>query len=274
MGLFVDGLLMRNDVFYKMISRICLFCLCVTMASTVSAENGRYWDAPKYVAPSIDHSYNSETDNPWYQSEPRSHTPDPWSLPVEQNRPYENQHERYSGNQSSYYKPQYGSREYARPDVAGQFQQEPAHRIWQQPGEAGGSQDRYVTSEIIDKLNHQEAQHYVRLQSERARQFVTSPHLPSYGEGYAQRYSAPPAYGMGSLNPAYDVPAVSPWGETPDILNRGEQFPWMPNEAVGGVPPIHVPPYVDKHQFDGMDESANNTENKVFNPYTFLHNQE
>jgi hypothetical protein len=75
---------------------------------------------------------------------------------------------------------------------------------------------------------------------------------------------------MGSLNPAYDVPAVSPWGETPDALYRGDQFPWMPNEAVGGVPPIHVPPYTNTNQFDVMDEPTNNTENKVFNPYTFL----
>lgn len=268
---------MRNDVFYKMISGACLFGLCVT-SNTASAENGQYWDAPKYAAPSIDHSYNSETDNPWYQSEPRGHAPDPWSLPADQNQLYQNQREIHTGNQSPYYEPQYDSREYVRPDATRQFQQAPAHRTWQQPREAGGSQDRYVTPEIIDKLNYQEAQHYARLRSGRAQQreqqYAPSSHLPSYGGGYAQRHSAPPAYGMGSLNPAYDVPAVSPWGETPDIMNLGEQFPWMPNEAVGGVPPIHVPPYINKNQFGGMDESVNNTENKVFNPYTFLHNRD
>jgi hypothetical protein len=261
---------MHNDVSYKIISGACLLSLCVTLPMVVSAENAQYWDAPKYTVPSIDHSYNSEADNPWHQSEPRSHAPGPWSLPAEQNQPYENQRERYSGNQLPYYEPQYDSRRYVRPDATSQFQQAPAHQTWQQPRQADASQDRYVTPEIIDQLNHQEAQHYARLRGERERQFVPSPHLPSYGGGSAQGYSAPPAYGMGSINPAYDVPAVSPWGETPDVLNRGEQFPWMPNEAVGGVPPIHVSPYANKNQSHGVDESANNTEKKVFNPYTFL----
>ena len=265
---------MRNNVFYKMIFRVCLFGMCVAVSNTVSAENAYYWDAPKNAAPSIDHSYNSETDNPWYQPEPQHHAPDPWSLPPEHRQPVENQRERYIGNQPSYYEPQYDSRVYVRPNAASPSQQAPVRRPWRQPPQADAPQDRYVTPAIIDQLNRQEAQHYARLQGEKSRQFVPRSHSPAYGGGYAQSYSAPPAYGVGSLNPAYDVPAVSPWGETPDVLHGGDQFPWMPNEAVGGVPPIHVPPYANTNTFGGMGNAGARPENQVFNPYTFLQNKD
>jgi hypothetical protein len=262
---------MRNDVLYKMIAGACLFGLFVTMSNAVSAEDDRYWDSPRYTAPTIDHSYNSETGNPWYQSDPQSYEPGIWSLPPEQSQSYENQFENYSGNQPPDYEPQNDSRGYLRPDATSEFQQVPEHRTRQQPWQVDTSQDRYVTPEIIDKLNRQEAQHYARQHSGRYGQFV--PTSPSYDESRARGHSAPPAYGVGSLNPAFDVPAVSPWGGMPDVLNSGEQFPWMPNEAVGGVPPIHVSPYTNKNDFDERGNSATPSENKVFNPYTFLQNE-
>lgn len=264
---------MRNDVLYKMISGACLFGLFVTMSNAVSAEDDRYWDSPRYTAPTIDHSYNSETGNPWYQSDPQSYEPGIWSLPPEQSQSYENQFENYSGNQPPDYEPQNDSRGYLRPDATSEFQQVPEHRTRQQPWQVDTSQDRYVTPEIIDKLNRQEAQHYARQHSGGYGQFVPTPHSPSYDEGRARGHSAPPAYGVGSMNPAFDVPAVSPWGGMPDVLNSGEQFPWMPNEAVGGVPPIHVSPYANKNDFDERGNSATPSENKVFNPYTFLENE-
>ena len=109
--------------------------------------------------------------------------------------------------------------------------------------------------------------------------------------------------GLNNTNPAYDSPAVSPWGQGADVLYRGESlpnslpgsvpsslggqfpgmsqqaYPWVPNEALGGLLPIPVSPTIrDSYKREDQhvaEEPANkkveksNVEN-IFNPFTFL----
>jgi len=110
-------------------------------------------------------------------------------------------------------------------------------------------------------------------------------------------------YGMSANNPVYDSPAVSPWGNGADVLYRGESlpksspgsfpstwggefpgmssgsYPWVPNEALGGLLPIPVPSEtVNSYQRERLDERGESGDkivektkiDKVFNPFTFL----
>ena len=110
-------------------------------------------------------------------------------------------------------------------------------------------------------------------------------------------------FGMNNTNPMFDSPAVSPWGRGADVLYRGESFPntfpgsvpsalegdfpgdsqrdypWVPNEALGGLLPIPVSPSVaDSYQREmpeirGSKSPRINEKGKVdnvFNPFTFL----
>lgn len=156
---------------------------------------------------------------------------------------------------------------------------------------------RFVTPGILESLKQQQIQtqmtpsyeSYPRLRSRQqmAQQPVTRlPEKSYYGE---------PSYGMGLANPLYDAPAVSPWGSGPDIIYRGQSFPdsfsgvlpdsspWVPNEAVGGLPPIHIPPFAGSSNWSELNSTdSNNTEadnigkrkdNNVFNPFTFAPNR-
>jgi hypothetical protein len=74
---------------------------------------------------------------------------------------------------------------------------------------------------------------------------------------------------MGYTNPLYHTPAVSPWGSEPGLLYDGQSLPMVPNEAIGGIPPMHVPPYLDDGGVYEPEEIENNEENSVFNPFEF-----
>ncbi|MFV9615940.1 MAG: hypothetical protein ACNYZG_08290, partial [Gammaproteobacteria bacterium] len=104
-------------------------------------------------------------------------------------------------------------------------------------------------------------------------------------------YYGNPTYGMGSANPLYDVPTVSPWGSGPEVIYRGGSFPgalpdsspWVPNEAIGGLPPIHVPPFEAGSNWGRLNNTGSNNaeaeyserqkDNNVFNPFTFVPNR-
>ena len=96
---------------------------------------------------------------------------------------------------------------------------------------------------------------------------------------------------MGYTNPIYDVPAVSPWGSGADVIYQGGSFPgalpdsspWVPNEAIGGLPPIHVPPFEGGSNWGKLNNTGSNNaeaeygerqkDNNVFNPFTFVPNR-
>lgn len=82
-----------------------------------------------------------------------------------------------------------------------------------------------------------------------------------------------PSYGAAPVNPLYDAPAVSPWGDGADVLYRGESFPMVPSEALGGFPPMHVPSFgMNNYKKSESDEPDEADEYKVFNPFTFIPN--
>ena len=96
--------------------------------------------------------------------------------------------------------------------------------------------------------------------------------------------------GMPFADSLYDTPGVSPWGGTPDVLYRGDSFPWLPNEAIGGLSPIEAPlelqpggpgdllsgPEVllpeDKSRENTGVNGVRQNHDGVFNPYDFAPN--
>lgn len=162
---------------------------------------------------------------------------------------------------------------------------------------------RFVSPSILESLKQQQIQtqmtpnngRYSQLRSRQQRQQRPVTRLPE------KRYYAEPSYGMGSTNPLYDAPAVSPWGSAPDVIYQGGSFPdsfsgalsgvsspWVPSEAVGGLPPIHVPPFnagsnwkelknTDLNNAETGNVEAGITEkridNNVFNPFAFKSNR-
>ena len=141
------------------------------------------------------------------------------------------------------------------------------------------SSDRYVTPEIIESLKQSPEQPQTLPQAMsntnyrmRRQQYNTTPLLPDYNGG--QGMGSMPQRGMS--NSLYDVPTVSPWSNAPDVLYRGEDMPWMPDEAFGGMPPIPTSPYLGNYGFGGTEKqyspALNNqfpTQNNVLNPFTF-----
>ncbi|MBN4063561.1 hypothetical protein JYT79_02145 [Cardiobacterium sp. AH-315-I02] len=166
-----------------------------------------------------------------------------------------------------------------------------------------GQMGRFVTPEYLESLKQQQMQMQMvphmmpggrqynqqmrrRSPSTQATPQKTRPQqawplLPSQGA-----YGAP-TYDMGNVNPLYydmhDVPSVSPWSSGSDLIYRGGSvpdslpgdfsgsLPWVPNEALGGLPPIHTPnvyPFMD-----GGNNSEGRVEDNVFNPFTFLPNR-
>jgi len=147
------------------------------------------------------------------------------------------------------------------------FQYPPQDTNQQYPGNRADIQYpgfRFVTPEILESLKQQQMQSQ-RIPGDYLKRQYSSP--PSMPLQRMQRlpaqeyYGYPPPAGTGSSNPLYDVPAVSPWGNGPDVLYQGESFPWLPDAAIGGIPPIPVQPFPENNE---RRETGN-----VFNPFTF-----
>jgi hypothetical protein len=152
----------------------------------------------------------------------------------------------------------------------GQHQQ---NKIWR------NTREQFVTPDILESLKQQQQRYQVMPRNQRpmnnrwqsrpqSQQFMQMPNGSGLnGQG---AYNSP-SYGAGSTNPLYDTPAVSPWGDGADVLYRGESFPNVPNEALGGFPPMHVPSFgMNTYKNTGPGEPLEVDENNVFNPFTFL----
>ena len=66
------------------------------------------------------------------------------------------------------------------------------------------------------------------------------------------------------MNPVYDTPAVSPWGSGLDTLYRGNSFPWVPSEAIGGISPMPMTTFGEGGSSPDSDKAENRKENRVF----------
>ena len=172
----------------------------------------------------------------------------PWALPEQRE------------SQSGYQQPEYGGQN-RRDHSRGQYQ--PSHQ-WQP------QRDRFVTPSFLESLKKQQQQYQVMPENRQYQQDDYNPwrsgsSLPGQG-GYGF-----PLYGSGSVNPLYDAPAVSPWGNGADVLYRGQSFPMVPSEALGGLPRMHVPSFgMKNYENSKPDESSETYEGNVFNPFTFL----
>jgi len=82
-----------------------------------------------------------------------------------------------------------------------------------------------------------------------------------------------PSNASGFNHPLYDSPIVSPWGNGSEMMNQNESFPWVPNAAIGGIPPMNVSPYIGNNGMNnGLGEEKfvrEKNQNQVFNPFTF-----
>jgi len=155
------------------------------------------------------------------------------------------------------------------------FQRSPYDRYQQYPGNQADTQYpgyRFVTPEILESLKQQQMQmqqvpgnhsnHQYRLQP-------SMPLQPGPGQPVQDYYGYPPGGGMGFSNPLYDAPAVSPWGNGPDVLYQGESYPWIPDAAIGGIPPIPVQPWTKNNESRKLGNGSKQNENNVFNPFIF-----
>lgn len=160
------------------------------------------------------------------------------------------------------------------PDSAEGHQQSPKYRSRQYPGNQyqGGQtyqydqRFRFVTPEILESIKQQQTQTQLMPENKQNRQLIPQQSIKGYEN---------PSYGMGYTNPLYDAPAVTPWGSGPDVLYRGESFPLLPNEATGGIPPIHISPFAEGYapgESGNADSTDRRKKNKAFNPFTFSPN--
>lgn len=223
------------------------------------------------MAQNYDSYYSSPPDerqvNPWVLPQASVKRPNQTPGQASRQAPGRSPEQTYGGY--SEYQPSPG---YYQQDVRrkgqGQSQQD---KIWQNPHE------QFVTPGILDSLKQQQRMYQImpgnqphvnarrRPQAQQFMQMPPASRLPGQG---AYSY---PSYGAGSANPLYDTPAVSPWGNGPDVLYRGESLPMVPSEALGGFPPMHVPSFgMNTYKNTNPDVPVEAGESNVFNPFTFL----
>lgn len=130
--------------------------------------------------------------------------------------------------------------------------------------------DRFVTPDILRSLNQQQIQNQSAPKDEDERQSMSKPQLQR--QYNMPPYGAPP-YGMGYSPPVYDMPYTSPWANNLDILYQDESLPLVPNEAIGGIPPMQTPLFGGDN-LGGVYTPELQNGNKVFNPFTFIPNDD
>jgi len=198
----------------------------------------------------------------------------PWALPQKQEskpgyqqQPYNAQPynpQRYDHGQQ--YQPVPDERSGGTVNRGDSVQTQPTHQ-WQP------QTDRFVTPQFLDSLKKQQQYFQVMPENQHNQRPAPGRYVPAQPESGlpGQGVYGYPSYGSGSVNPLYDAPAVSPWGQGPDVLYRGESFPLVPSEAMGGFPPMHVPSFgMNNFKKTDPDDSQMPDESNVFNPFTFL----
>jgi hypothetical protein len=120
----------------------------------------------------------------------------------------------------------------------------------------------FVTPAILESLKQQQSKYQEMPGSDRSQQ--SRSRQPSRG------YYGNSPYGMGYSTPIFGAPGYSPWGGGPDLLYRGEEYPWPPDAGVEGVAP--VPSYDENSQPDDSNNTENQPTYQVFDPFTLLPN--
>jgi len=248
--------LMQRRLIYKIVTGSLMFSLLMTNVAT--AGSGTEKSLLKYSPQLLAGQWN------------------PWVLPEVPEKTMAFQCPADTQSEQSYGKPM-GAQEQARP-------LEFKKRL----------SGRFVTPGILESLKQQQIQTQMTPSYEPTRQLRPQQRMQQQPvTRFAEKnyYYGEPSYGMGSVNPLFDAPAVSPWGNGPDIIYRGQSFPesfsgvmpgsspWVPSEAIGGLPPIHVPPFAGSSNWRELNSAGSNSveaenterqiENNLFNPFTF-----
>jgi len=134
---------------------------------------------------------------------------------------------------------------------------------------------RFVTPEILESLKQQQIQNQQVPGNGSKYQYRPPQSMPpqsDLGQSMHDYYGYPPA-GMDSLNPLYDAPLLSPlshgMGHGTDLMQRGEPFPWLPDAATGGIPPMNVQPFTENNSTPEAENGFKQDNDNVFNPFTF-----
>lgn len=256
---------MQHRVIYNknVLSGACSLLMFFTTA--VLADSYSYQPIPQYSQQLADSSQPKRRQtNPWLLPQRQQNRPGYQQFPDHQDQHQYNQERYYSQEQQqdqqqdqrqSYNQERYYSQEQQQ-DQQQPYNQERYYSQKQQQDQEHLYQDfGFVTPETLESLKQQQTQTQLMPGSEQHQRFMQ--------QTYGQRQYAYPSYGTGYSDPLYNTPAVSPWGGTPDILYRGNSFPWVPDAAIGGLPPIHVPPL-------GDPAGTERQEYNVFNPFSLV----
>lgn len=228
---------------------------------------------------------NSDSSLPYHARMLLAEQGNPWALPESSWQP------------QPFHFPQYyqKNKHNAETPDSGPSRQPEYHDSWQ-------SQQRFVTPEILDSIKKQQSQmqklppqygDYRYSAPRRAVPFMTMP-PPAYPSNPAGSYYGMPLPSeMEFANPMYDIPSVSPWGDGPDVMLRGQSLPWVPDEAIGGLPPMSISPYFDEGRYgnagsnpssgdekyqqqeknDSLGGDLTSPQENIFNPFTFIPNK-
>jgi hypothetical protein len=128
---------------------------------------------------------------------------------------------------------------------------------------------RFVTPEILESLKQQQMQTQQVQRGYPYRQYNAQQSPPQLMSEPPQGYYGFPSPAAGFANPLYDTPAVSPWGNGPDVMYRGQSFPWVPDAAIGGIPPMNVQPFTGNSEMYEAGPGRKQGQNNIFNPFTF-----
>jgi hypothetical protein len=259
--------LMQRGVINNRVAINLVSGLLLTVASSAFADDGIWQSQPYSVQLAGDAS------NPWALPPEPELQLQPKFRSRPQDRYYQYQDDQKTGHDE------------VKPDYVRPSQVKPG-RI------TPGMGSRFVTPEILESIKQQQMkQQEVPVYSPYSRspganyshrivpqQLMSEPPSSDY-YGNTQSYDLSPQSGMGYANPLYDVPAVSPWGNGADLLYRGEEFPWLPSAALGGIPPIPISPYFGSNgdvytgeTIPPVESTLTPKQDQVFNPFTFAPN--
>ena len=245
------------------------------------SEGGRYQPVP------ADRS-SLQYPNPETYRPARGKDRNPWALPEQAAPDYGHFPRKQSGHGRTHDDAQPGDRQAGKAHAAEKQSAEaqPADGEQQSRDNWSTRYDRFVTPETLQSIKNQQSRMqqtndpgpYYRYDAYSSPGPTRrSPYTPYGGPMY------PGPYGLGGYNPLFDSPMSSPWLTDPGAMFRGQSFSYVPDEAIGGIPPMRTPVFgpgrmpsglSDGMMPDSMQDSAgkivDDMPDKVFNPFTFL----
>ena len=257
---------MRFRIIYNKLAGSCVFGLLMLTTTAVPADSGSSPQLPQYSSQVV--ATSSYSRNPWVLPEKPDAAVGFMTFPSYSQRPYQQDNK----------------------DMDGQYKGKTFK---------GG---RFVTPKILERLKQQQTRNQQMPRYERNDRYLPRSPNPESNKSLIQGGDEYPSCEVGNVNSLYDIPNISPWGSGLDVIYRGESFPdvyydsmpgaftgvfpnanrefpnanpWVPSEAVGGIPPMNIPLYkYDRYsdEIEGSDDQ-NQTfrwQNNTFKPFDFM----